>query len=572
MRTFLGQERNARRSAKSRRGAIVVLTAFLLIFLMALMALSIDVGYMQNARVEMDRAVDAGALAGAGMLVEGVDEAQAEAREFVQRNNVAGRPLNDDELEIEVGQWDRTNESFSSSNNVPFAIHVRAARNDVRPMFFGRVFGRDSFAVASEAIAMYQPRDIVVVLDYSASMNDDSEFRQMGALGQEYIESNLQLIYEELGSPAYGSLEFTPQWLTVTGNAPSNSARPQLTVEYRYDEVYITSTKPFHQVRTYRSSSSYVTSNAAGTYNSDTGLYEQTLTYNGSSQVKKVYIKSGYNTTSSTSSSNQYSEWFYFDSNSTIDDHAERCFGLNSTAYPYPGGSWSSFVSYCRSNSNNANAGYKYKYGYMNLINYWLESTPMYNQNPDLWKVSEQPITAVKNAVTLFLAYMQSLDTDDRIALAVFNSSSGDALIERELEQEFDEIDTISRHRQAGHYHGNTNLGAGLRVAWEELDDNAREGAFKMVVLMTDGQPNMPGYNPSGYVMDQVEACQDRKYPVITISLGSGADTTIMQTIADNTGGIHFNIPGGGTVAEYEDQLRSTFRQIADKRPLQLVK
>ena len=571
MKKLLGRDFVTRRSARSRRGAIVVLTAFLLIFLMAVLAFSIDVGYMQNARVEMDRAVDAGALAGAGMLVQGADEAQAEARDYVQRNNVAGRALNDAELDIEVGEWDRTNESFSSSESVPFAIHVRAQRDDVRPMFFGRVFGRDSFSVASEAIAMYQPRDIVVVLDYSASMNDDSEFRQIGVLGQEAIEANLQAIYEELDSPVYGSLQFTPQWLSVVGAAPNNSYKPQLQVEYRYNTIFLTSTKPFHQVRTYKSSSTYATSNSAGTYNSATGLYEQTLTYNNSSQVTKVYVKSGYNS-SSTSTSNQYAEWFYFDSNTTIDNHAKTWFGLNAVTYPYAGGSWSSFVSYCRSNSSNSSAGYKYKYGYMNLINYWLESCPMYSQTPDLWKVSEQPITAVKNAVTLFLAYMQTLDTDDRIALAVFNSTSGDALIERELEQEFDEIDTISRQRQAGHYHGNTNLGAGLRVGWEELEDNAREGAFKMIVLMTDGQPNMPTSDPTGYVMDQVEECQSHKYPVVTISLGSGADTSIMQTIADSTGGIHFNVPGGRPVAEYEEELRDTFRQIADKRPLQLVK
>jgi hypothetical protein len=44
-----------------------------------------------------------------------------------------------------------------------------------------------------------------------------------------------------------------------------------------------------------------------------------------------------------------------------------------------------------------------------------------------------------------------------------------------------------------------------------------------------------------------------------------------MQQVADMTGGIHFNIPGGQSVAEYEAALKDTFRKIAEKRPLQLV-
>jgi hypothetical protein len=45
-----------------------------------------------------------------------------------------------------------------------------------------------------------------------------------------------------------------------------------------------------------------------------------------------------------------------------------------------------------------------------------------------------------------------------------------------------------------------------------------------------------------------------------------------MQQIADMTGGAHFNIPGGGTVDEYEEDLKEVFREIADHRPLKLVK
>ena len=46
----------------------------------------------------------------------------------------------------------------------------------------------------------------------------------------------------------------------------------------------------------------------------------------------------------------------------------------------------------------------------------------------------------------------------------------------------------------------------------------------------------------------------------------------LMQQIADISDGVHFNVPGGQSVTDYEDDLLGVFRQIADDRPLILVK
>ena len=53
-----------------------MLTAILMVVLMALLALSIDTGYMYTMQTELDRSVDAAALAGAASLVEGTDHGQ----------------------------------------------------------------------------------------------------------------------------------------------------------------------------------------------------------------------------------------------------------------------------------------------------------------------------------------------------------------------------------------------------------------------------------------------------------------------------------------------------------------
>ena len=81
---------------QNRSGAIIVLTAILLVVLFAMLALSLDVGYVAVVHTELDRAVDAGALAGAAMLADGVAEAEASARQFVKANLVGSRAVEDE--------------------------------------------------------------------------------------------------------------------------------------------------------------------------------------------------------------------------------------------------------------------------------------------------------------------------------------------------------------------------------------------------------------------------------------------------------------------------------------------
>ena len=428
-----------------REGSILVLSAILMIVFISIAALSVDLGYINGVQTELDRAVDAAALASAGNLIDGVQEATNAAEEYVARNNV-GSGFSNDFVEVEVGQWNDESQTFIPSPTLPSAVRVRASRNDQRPLFFGRVLNREAFPIRSEAVAMYQPRDIMLVLDYSGSMNDDSEFKSFDRLGRESVESNLALIYTELGAPAVGSLQMAPQYMVVAGQSPGNSHEPQLFVEYRYDSVLVSSTKPFHKIRVYRNGSSYNQSTSSGTFNSETGVYEVELSYNNN-QIKRVYVESGYNN-SNHNNSNKYSEDFYFDTTNRIRQHAKDAFGLDNVSWPYPSGSWNSYIDYVTSSSGqNADAGYRYKFGYLNWVNYLLQNQEAFSETPVLWQTSEYPITAVKNAVTVFMSYLQEVDTNDKMGLSVYNSPSGDAVLEQSLTLDFAGIEEISRQR-----------------------------------------------------------------------------------------------------------------------------
>ena len=122
--------------------------------------------------------------------------------------------------------------------------------------------------------------------------------------------------------------------------------------------------------------------------------------------------------------------------------------GLYGVPYPYPSGSWYDWFDYVQTDPYVRDAGYRKCFGYLTLMNYWLQEKPMHHETPDLWKTSEQPITALKNAVSLFLDYVEMGDQDDRVALAVYTASDGTALLEQELTHNFDLVDNLPEPRQ----------------------------------------------------------------------------------------------------------------------------
>lgn len=555
-------------SHRRRRGTTLVLSALLMIVFMAFLAFSIDVGYMCLARAQLGRAVDAAALAGASALVDGQDAAEAQAVEYLVRNPVGTNAIiaeadlpelkNEfllrygDHMQVSAGTWDPTTRTLNTAASTPSALKVSIAYPDL-PFFFARALGYDTFTVQQEAVAMFQPRDIMLVLDFSGSMNDDSQLSAISKLGEESVLANIHQMWQELGSPTYGNMGYEPDWVTIPGNiVPAN-------VTWRGTDVVVSANSNIQKIRVYKSNGYYRTFNSPGTGG--------TFSYSGNLIYKcRIWM----NGTSETID-------FFNDS------HIRRGLGLDGVPYPSQG-SWNDYINYARNHSSRMpwysrtvyDTGFRRKFGVLTLINFWNRNKPMNSQTPDLWKVSAQPVTAVKNATDLFMDHIAAVDTDDRVGLAIYDAADGNAIVESPLTHDLPSIANIVRHRQAGHYHRYTNIGAGMQSAREELMATARPGAFKMIVLMTDGRANWyhGGYNPSAAVnevLHQAELCRAADIPVMTISLGAGADAALMQSVADTTEGIHFNVPGGSTVAEYSAQLLEVFRQIARARPLRLV-
>lgn len=556
-----------------KRGIIVVLSAVLMIVMLAMLAFSIDVGYMYTMQSQLQRSVDAATLAGAGSLINGEDAATDAVHEYLVRNPVGTQWKEYDNqavedsvahfmdnysqgLSIDYGEWDGTTKEVIPSERPASTVKV-SMQYDNMPFFFGHLLGRETFSIRAQSAAAYQPRDIMVVLDLSGSMNDDSEFSAFNKLGVDHVTANHLQMYGELGSPIYGNLEFEPKWAVAKGPVPQTDDQAQVTVEYQYDTVVVNSTKSYDRIRVRRSNGDIITYHPSGT----------TGTYKPGGQVREVWAYSGKNADGS-------DQVHYFDF--TDRDTFTAALGLDTVNYPY-NGNWDNYVNYCMSNSGqNKNAGFRYKFGYQNFIVYLLEQRSLHNQSDDMWKASAQPITALKSSVTMFVNFIEQADSDDQMGLSMYNGPGGNGILESTLSDDFGFIVAQASQRQAGYYHNYTNIAGGMTVAREELNARARPGAYKMMVLMTDGVANWHngGVNNSAArdaVINEAHLAADKGYVIVTISMGAGADKDLMQQVADITSGSHFNIPGGKTGEEYAEELTEVFQQIAGYRPLRLV-
>ncbi len=449
--------------------------AIIIPLLLAMVALGVDIAYVYHIEAQLDAGIDAATLAAAGGLAHGQDEARRRAVLYASKNSVGGDPLVLQSGDIVFGVWDSRAKRIKPTSDAG-ATAVKVRRDKTADYFFAGIVGFHSTEVAASATAVFRSRDIVLVLDYSGSMNDDSELTHADRLGLGEIRLSLRNIWVDLGKPVYGKMKFDP-----------------------------------------------------------------------------VYIGSG-----------RYSS-------------IRSALGLRNVPYPYPSGSWNDYFDYVRNDSTIRNAGYRRRYGYLTLMNYLQAKQPKADQTPDLWKTREQPITAVKNAVTLFLNYLRQVNTHDHVGLVSYTSKDGKDALEAQLTNNLARIEDTSRRRQAAHYHTYTNIAAGIKTGLQELRTRARPGALQMLVLLSDGKTNWRNnqYDPNGArnaARQQAHLASIEEFPIVTISLGSNADHSLMQEIADITEGVHYIVRETDDVEDTEAQLMQVFADIAAHRSLRLVR
>lgn len=588
MHTLWREGAQALKTFRRRRGAVLVLAAFMMVMVFAFVAFAIDIGFIALTRSKLQNNADAAALAAAQEL-SGVDEPAAvrvaarQAALDVVIANSSGNAANanfvpDQDVVFGHVTYNSQTQTYTyqwGDQYVPYNVVKVFGRRQTRPpdpltqvvvdqrlpLFFAPVLGESKASLETFAVATFQPRDIVVVLDFSHSMCYDSMFYRLALMGRTAIENSLLEIWQDLGSPTYGNLAFAPQYAAYHGVAASGTI-PHVDVTWKGTSVAVTSTSNITKVRLQFTNNNTQTINGSGM----TGTFQGSGSNNGK-EIKYAWVLSNGNANVSPGG---YGEKFDFSNTGII-----AALGLSNVAYPYPAGSWNEFVDYVTGGSADINnAGYKYQFGLMLWVNYIQDEHGSYAETPELWKTRQQPTAILKDGVNLFIDYLTSAEADDQVGLSVYSlGNSTGAKLELGLTKTIEQVKTITQHRQAGHYDPYTNIGAGMKLARLELEANSRPKASRLMVVMTDGVVNRPTDATTGraLVLSEATAANNSKIRILTISMGIMADADLMQQVADSTGGEHYHVPGGANFSEYQQQLLNAFQQIAASRPLKLI-
>ena len=171
---------SATRRRLRRRGNVLFLTLLLATTMLALLAFSIDVGYMSVARTELQRAADSAALAAAsGLLSEArLQGDAAQSRVLLEARNAANRyslanlvcgtapaldlnTANSPSGDVVFGRYSPLSGMSTSLvpdqyNAVLVRVQKTAERNGEYPLFFARFLGILSASGQAEAIATFR--------------------------------------------------------------------------------------------------------------------------------------------------------------------------------------------------------------------------------------------------------------------------------------------------------------------------------------------------------------------------------------------------------------------------------
>ena len=598
---------------RRRRGVFTAVAVTALFAVLAFVALGVDLGMIALTRAKMQYAADAAALAAAQELSnvvagaaspDGIDAAMAaEARAMAVKVAGLNETFVDGDTDVRFGRrvWSEDRGAYRVQWGAgPYNVVEVAARREnpdtgaedgQLPAFFSRLFGLTGHSFRVDAVAYVEPRDLVLVLDYSGSMNDDTEIKAFARLGEAGVTANMLDCWDALGLDD-GLLPTEQRPVTIHGVPHDQSNQiPHVTITPRPWGATVTSTKDIKDVWAYdRRTESWKHWGDAGK------TVEVSL---ASHRPTTFYVKSWHND----DAFGYYGERLVFDHAST-----RTALGLDGVDYPFPEGGWEEYFRYVRDTQSVHDNGQLMQYGKPSFVSYLLANRPGHWETPSLWKAPAQPFHAMKEGVTQLTEYLGELKYGDHVGLVSYDTTArrevrvedpdGGVLVDISADPITDDyaaLDAIQRRRQAGYYQRTTGLGDGVAEAKALLAEHGRYGARPTILMMTDGNANVSpdgwalpgdwdwdeltdfdGDGAADYTTDDVHKQYaffhareniDAGATVHTMSVGAGADRGLMHAVAHAGGGLHIDVPGGVDAATNEDLLREAFRKIAARVP-----
>src|SRR5271157_2894677 len=200
-----------------RPGSVAPVIAVSLVALCGAVALAIDVGRIAVAKLECQSAADVAAMTGArslnGVMPQNLGLATANAQSSAQKYSIIGQPIVPTDVTVQHGtyHYDTTALAFMPSMTLNAGENYNLTQvtiNKSCPTTFAKVFGYSAFSVTATATAAHRPRDVAIVLDYSGSMNNESDLwndesyldnGQSAPNNTNLTSNNLETVYPTFG-------------------------------------------------------------------------------------------------------------------------------------------------------------------------------------------------------------------------------------------------------------------------------------------------------------------------------------------------------------------------------------
>ncbi|MBU4270611.1 MAG: VWA domain-containing protein [Planctomycetes bacterium] len=554
-----------------RRGVMAVLAAITLVMLLGFIAFAVDIGYIGVVRTQLQTAADAAALAAAGSSGRSQAEMVQTAQEFADANMVAGRHVQLNAGDVEFGSWDAGANTFiplpsgQLGTAVKVTVRTSADSGGETALFFGRLFGLSSLAQQASAVATVNPRDIAFVVDLSGSMSYDTNPSISSA-----NSTLIQQVYDDFGFGTYpGNSQYAGQPLEISN----------------------TSNWVYH------------------------------LTEN-KGPLREPSIDSRYRVTGNNDPDKTWKAYAWVMEVQIADS------GLMPAAVPVPNADvnysyWKSFID-----------SYRSKLGYKSYVTFMMDNgrerrpdgstyTPLSLESPDCPKHTESvegqsfqfppremPTHSCRRALIAAMQVIQSrnanisnVDQRDQVSIITFDKINNTSpKIEQSLTSDFYSAMTACTRLQAcSNYGASTGTEAGLNLAKSHIKPQSqgglgRERTNKIVVLLTDGRPNLyessstaintykaeypsdnfysSGSYPQNAALMQTSIVQGENWNLYAAGVGGGCDYDFMDRMARmgataNTDGE--SPRGTADPAAYEAVLKDIFEKIITNPKLRLV-
>jgi Flp pilus assembly protein TadG len=190
----------------------VVLAAILAVVMLGIIAFGLDLGYLFLVRTQLQTAADSSALAAAASTNLPRGQMEAVARQYASYHQAAGRAVQLNPSDIEYGNWDTTTRVFTTSATVGNAVRVTtrtsASTGGATPFFLARIFNHNSLDQSASAVAMTNPRDIAFVIDLSGSMNFDTDPDNTASINSTFAAQGYPTIGTDLMQQVYSDFGF----------------------------------------------------------------------------------------------------------------------------------------------------------------------------------------------------------------------------------------------------------------------------------------------------------------------------------------------------------------------------